>query len=103
MANNRMYLVNTKTNEMICLGKYSPSTGWYLEGADSLVDRINKALHQADFGDIHYSEAKEIGLMAKGGLFGDTSWTIQYETVADVADDESAQLKVNMLKAVSGQ
>jgi hypothetical protein len=38
MANNRMYLVNKVTKEVIYLAKYYPSTGWYVS---STIDEIN--------------------------------------------------------------
>lgn len=50
MANNRMYLKNTRTGLEAYVAKYYPSTGWYTHG--NLDENLNKAFHQADFGHL---------------------------------------------------
>jgi hypothetical protein len=98
MANNRMYLVNTKTGKSICLGKYYPSTGWYLEDAACLLDKISNAFARTDFGELSYEEAIEKKAISNGGPFGDTNWTIQYEIVDGESENEHSQFKADLLR-----
>lgn len=96
MANNRMYLFNENTGEMVYLGKYFPSTGWYYDGelqrkpmsnfkkfvlkilgielpSSTLSKCLNDAFDKVDFDLLPKTDIPV-------GAFGDTSWTIKYES-----------------------
>jgi len=75
-----MYLVNTRTGDKVFIGKYYPSTGWYVFDADNFVARVSEAFQRADFGDLSYEEASKNNVCSSGGLWGDTSWCIKYES-----------------------
>jgi hypothetical protein len=55
MANNRMYLINTRTNDKILLAKYYPTTGWYFyhsqEEMDGWFDKNRRPEPDYTFGD----------------------------------------------------
>ena len=100
MANNRMYLVNRRTGDKVFIGKYYPSTGWYISDPDNFISKVSNAFHRADFGEITYEEAQRDGVCANGGMWGDTSWCIQYESVDEVSNDTDAQAKINIINSI---
>jgi len=56
MANNRMYLFNTRTKQQVYIAKYYPSTGWYFTG--DAQQALADAFHKADFGDLTDEQEK---------------------------------------------
>ena len=65
MANNRMFLVNERLGVRICVAKYYPSSGWYVEQVESsLAERLNKSFTDDPVATMD----------------GPTDWTIAYET-----------------------
>lgn len=88
MANNRMYLFNTRTKQSVYLAKYYPSTGWYLNCKGGEVEEtMSNAFHQADFGELtpeqEAANARHVGF---GVPFPSDSrevegaeWEIRYE------------------------
>lgn len=88
MANNRMYLKNTRTGEAVYIAKYYPSTGWYTE--DDITEKLNAAFHKADFGHLTESQKlinqKHVGFgvpyPSAAGLWG-AEWVLQLETQGD--------------------
>jgi hypothetical protein len=82
MANNRMFLVNTRTGGRVSLAKYYPSTGWFIP--DGAIERVSAAFDEADFGHLNPEarEAKAISLhfgqpYSMGGMFGD-EWVLEF-------------------------
>lgn len=71
MANNRMYLKNTRTGERFYLAKYYPSTGWYIVG-DNLDDRLNEFFDVQDFG------GGERPRFSMGDMYG-AEWVLQFQ------------------------
>ena len=68
MANNRMYLVNTRTGQEVYLAKFFPSTGWYVpNGMETLQDRLNKAFDESDFSHLSGEEKLEKSLQVGFG------------------------------------
>lgn len=53
MANNTMWLVNTRTNHRVLLAKYYPSTGWYPFGSafGSVDDSLGRKFDAAGVAD----------------------------------------------------
>lgn len=86
MANNRMYLVNEATGEQVYIGKYYPSTGWYVD-TENLSEKMDKAFDRSEED-------------APGGCLGDTRWSIQYESVNGLSNDSVAQATIGVLKAL---
>lgn len=82
MANNRMFLVNESLGLKVLLGKYYPSTGWYVADEKTLSARINMGFHAADFGNISFESAQAARIKASGGLSGNCSWRIQYDVTS---------------------
>ena len=83
MANNRMYLINKRTQARVFLAKYYPSTGWFT--TDGLELKLNKAFDAADFGHLTPEERtvkeKTIGFgppFAAGGMYG-AEWVLEYD------------------------
>lgn len=42
MANNRMFLVSSRTGESVCIAKYYQGTGWYIGNPHDLSERLTK-------------------------------------------------------------
>ena len=89
MANNRMYLVNTRTGTRIYLAKYYPSFGW--SATINIKRSLNSGFDAADFGHLTEEErgAKRIRLgfgrpYSGGGAYGD-EWRIEYEVNSGVS------------------
>lgn len=87
MANNRMYLKNTRTGDLIYLAKYYPSLGWF--APDNIGPLLNAQFDEADFGHLTPAEraakAMQPGLgqpYSGGGVLGD-EWEIEYEVRTD--------------------
>lgn len=85
MANNRMYLKNTRTGQKVYLAKYYPSTGWYVVAEESLNDRLALAFDEADFGYLGPEERAAKRAQPKfgppysaGGMYG-AEWAIEFE------------------------
>lgn len=91
MANNRMFLVNREGTIKICLGKYYPSTGWFINSCD-LVKRLNAAFEHDAFSHLtpeQRAEHAQSTLNAGGQfhtsryssddqMFGEV-WSLEYE------------------------
>ncbi len=91
MANNRMFLVNTRTGAKIQIAKYYPSTGWYCSAG--LENALNEAFHEADFGHLTHEERQQhrekVGFgppYSAGGMHG-AEWVLELE---DSGDKESS-------------
>lgn len=80
MANNRMYLTNPTLGISVLIGKYYPSTGWYVANEETVIEKMNKAFHAADFGNIPIEAAQAARIKASGGSEGNCSWCIRYES-----------------------
>jgi len=79
MANNRMYLVHPGSGQRIMLAKYYPSTGWYPRYED-VYRRLSEGFHAVDFPGRTWEQVQVERVKAPGGMLGDTSWRIEYET-----------------------
>lgn len=90
MANNRMYLKNTRTGKRIYLAKYYPSTGWYpvIDSKEDLEFKFDEAEfahlipQQRDARSAHlirfWKETPD-EFISPGGMYG-KEWVLEYET-----------------------
>lgn len=91
MANNKMFLVNTRTGSRFCLGKYYPSTGWYIQRPkpECLQDELNEFFDQAEFDHLtdaqRFENDTSIGFdtphKSGGGMYGD-EWVLEYDVTS---------------------
>lgn len=63
MANNRMWLVNKRTNARMLIAKYYPSTGWHVFHND-INSRLDKLFGENE---------------PKPSRWGDNDWCIEYD------------------------
>lgn len=68
MANNNMYLVNTRTGHRVKLAKYYPSTGWYVPYPRTLTSQLTMSFDDA-------GEPPELN-------HGTGEWVLEYEIEA---------------------
>ena len=83
MANNRMYLRNTRTGKALMIAKYYPSTGWSMvkEAAD-----VTAFFREQDFGCLTDEQGKAnsaspnfgVPYTSSGGMYG-AEWTLYLE------------------------
>ena len=74
MANKRMYLVNKRTGDRVCLAKYSPHTGWYNRD-QNLAVAINEMFFRVGF--FHLMTQRQVENEKPGD-----EWALEYETVS---------------------
>ena len=87
MANNRMWLVNTRTGKKIQIAKYYPSTGWFC--GETLGERLNQWFDDQDFGHLSEFERRrnersglaEVPRTSAGGV-----WGAEYELELEETD-----------------
>ena len=79
MANNRMWLVNSRSGERVLLAKYYPSGGWRVPD-DGLTDALQSVFNKSDsFGpNPHGIGGGKIPLSSLG-MYGGNEWQVEYE------------------------
>lgn len=80
MANNRMWLINTRTGDKVLLAKYFPSGGWNLRSSPQALTEL------LDAENAHNAPGTTgiAGLpIAGGGMYGGNPWRLEYEMGPD--------------------